>query len=113
MEDSLMTNQALVRLPRQLAPILGSVPSIIVDAGHDASYRFAQFFTANIRNQNTRMAYARAVRDFFVWCDDKGLSLAQIEPIGVAAYIEQLTAKREASGVKQHLAAIRMLFDWL
>ena len=31
----------------------------------------------------------------------------------VAAYIEQLTAMRSAPTVKQHLAAIRMLFDWL
>jgi len=103
----------VIKLPRQIAPILESVPSMVAAAGHDTSYRFAQFFTVNIRNQNTRKAYARAVRDFFAWCDDKGLSMAQIEPIGVAAYIEQLTAKREASSVKQHLAAIRMLFDWL
>ena len=108
-----MGNQALSRLPRQVAPILGGVPAIISDAGQDASYRFVRFFVETIRNQNTRKAYARAVRDFFTWCDDKGLSLTQIEPIGVSTYIEQLTAEREASSVKQNLAAIRMLFDWL
>jgi site-specific recombinase XerD len=31
----------------------------------------------------------------------------------VAAYIEQLSRTRSAPSVKQHLAAIRMLFDWL
>jgi integrase/recombinase XerD len=31
----------------------------------------------------------------------------------VAAYIEQLGRERSAPTVKQHLAAIRMLFDWL
>lgn len=31
----------------------------------------------------------------------------------VAAYIEQLTHERAPQTVKQHLAAIRMLFDWL
>jgi site-specific recombinase XerD len=31
----------------------------------------------------------------------------------VAAYVEQLTKEREPQTVKQHLAAIRMLFDWL
>ena len=31
----------------------------------------------------------------------------------VAAYIEQLTKTYAPATVKQHLAAIRMLFDWL
>ena len=31
----------------------------------------------------------------------------------VAAYIEQLRQARSAPTVKQHLACIRMLFDWL
>jgi site-specific recombinase XerC len=31
----------------------------------------------------------------------------------VAAYIEELQAKLSKPTVKQHLAAIRMLFDWL
>lgn len=31
----------------------------------------------------------------------------------VAAYIEQLTKDRATQTVKQHLAAIRMLFDWM
>ena len=31
----------------------------------------------------------------------------------VAAYIEELTRERSPATVKQHLAALRMLFDWL
>ena len=31
----------------------------------------------------------------------------------VAAYVEQLQNKRSAPTVKQHLACIRMLLDWL
>jgi site-specific recombinase XerD len=108
-----MSNQLTVRLPRQLAPVLGGVPTAIAAAGEQAAYRFVRFFVETIRNQNTRHAYARAVRDFFAWCDAKGLSLSEIEPIGVSAYVEQLTAEREPATVKQHLAAIRMLFDWL
>ena len=34
-------------------------------------------------------------------------------PVHVAAYIEQLQGKLAAPTVKQHLACIRMLFDWL
>ncbi len=109
-----MANQlATVKIPKHLAPILNGVPVVVAAAGHDASYRFVRFFVETIRNKNTREAYARAVRDFFEWCEERKLSLHQIEPVGVSAYIEQLTAEREPAGVKQHLAAIRMLFDWL
>jgi integrase/recombinase XerD len=90
------------------------VPRIVADAGTDACRRFIEFFTATIRNANTREAYARAVRDFLGWCEVRGLMhLDQIEPIVVATYVEELHAARSAPTVKLHLAAIRMLFDWL
>ena len=34
-----------------------------------AAKRTLEFFTANIRNANTRKAYARAVGDFSAWCE--------------------------------------------
>ena len=80
----------------------------------DAARRFIEFFTANIRNPNTRRAYARAAVEFAAWCDAEDLrELADIEPFHVAAYIETLQKRLAAPSVKQHLAAIRMLFDWL
>src|SRR5213075_994200 len=64
------------------------------------------------RNKNTRMAYARAVRDFFQWCESRGvLDLSSVKPFLVAGYIEGHPGS--APTVKQHLAAIKMLFDWL
>jgi predicted nucleic acid-binding protein len=39
--------------------------------------------------------------------------LGRVQPVHVAAYIELLQGKRPAPTVKQHLACIRMLFDWL
>jgi site-specific recombinase XerD len=90
------------------------VPAAIAAAGAPARKRFVEFFTANIRNRNTRAAYARAVSDFFAWCELAGLpTLESVQPVHVAAYIEQLCHTRSAPSVKQHLAAIRMLFDWL
>jgi len=80
----------------------------------DAAKRFIEFFTANIRNPNTRRAYARAAVQFAVWCEQNDLrELADIEPMHVAAYIEALQLRLAAPSVQQHLAAIRMLFDWL
>ncbi|WP_422929683.1 tyrosine-type recombinase/integrase [Singulisphaera sp. PoT] len=89
------------------------VPALIADAGDRAARRFLEFFTATIRNPNTRGAYSRACRDFFAWCQQHHLALADIEPLHVATYIEALTARRSAPTVKQHLAAIKMLFDHL
>jgi hypothetical protein len=63
-------------------PIL---PAIIAAAGEKASRRFIEFFTATIRNGNTRRAYARAVVDFLDWCQQRGLPRPGIEPVHVAA----------------------------
>jgi site-specific recombinase XerD len=88
-----------------------SLPLIITREGERANRRFIEFFTANIRNKNTRMAYVRALVPFFDWCERRGIALADIQPVTVAAYIENHTGSKPT--VKQHLAAIRMLFDWL
>ena len=90
---------------------LDHFPALIVRAGEKAAFRFLEFFTANIRNRNTRRAYGQAVGQFFAWCEDKGLELNQLNPIVVAAYIEQHPAA--APTVKPQLAALRMLFEWL
>jgi integrase/recombinase XerD len=87
------------------------LPALIALAGDQAGRRFVEFFTAHIRNTNTRRAYARAIAQFFNWCDAHSIELHQIGPITVAAYIEQ--HRSSIPTIKQHLAAIRMLFDWL
>ena len=90
------------------------IPAQIAAAGADARRRFLEIFTANIRNRNTRQAYALAVSNFFRWCEGRGLrDLKALEPVHVAAYVEQLGTSHAAPSVKQHLAAVRMLFDWL
>lgn len=88
-------------------------PKIIADAGPDARRRFIEFFTANIRNKNTRDAYARAVAQFCSWCERRRFSLELLEPVVIAAYIEDIGERLAKPSVKQHLAAIRMLFDYL
>jgi integrase/recombinase XerD len=90
------------------------VPRVIADAGDQAARRFLEFFAATIRNKNTRMAYYRACCRFFAWCDHRAIGeIADIEPLHVAAYVEAMAKDFEKPTVKQHLAAIRMLFDWL
>jgi site-specific recombinase XerD len=89
------------------------VPALIADLGEQASWRYVEFFTANINNDHTRRAYARACARFFAWCEDRGLTLTTIRPFDVAAWVKELQEKHGAPGVKQQLAAVRVLFDWL
>jgi integrase len=89
------------------------IPALIADAGDPAAWRYIEFFTANIRNRHTRRAYARACARFFAWAEAHGLALATVRPVHVAAWVEALQATHAAPGVKQQLAAVRMLFDWL
>jgi site-specific recombinase XerD len=89
------------------------VPAFIADGGERAGYAFVDFFTAQIRNRNTRAAYAVAVRQFCAWSDAKGLTLGTLRTHHVAAYVEFLGRSYSPPSVKQHLAAIRMLFDWM
>ena len=90
------------------------VPAMIAGAGERAALRFIDFFTAHIRNPITRAAYGVAVRGLFTWLELRGLAeLGAIRTHHVSTYIETLTHRYSAPTVKQHLAAIRRLFDWL
>ncbi len=90
------------------------LPSAVLRAGERATWRFVEFFVANIRNKNTRAAYAQAIGQFFAWSERRGvLDLKDVRPIVVSGYVEELQATRSSPTVKQHLAAIKMLFDWL
>lgn len=91
-----------------------ALPVLIASADDRAQLRFLEFFAANIRNLNTRRAYARGTGEFLAWCTQRGvLSIRAVQPLHVAAYIEELGQVRSAPTVKQLLAAIRHLFDWL
>src|ERR1700759_4393121 len=89
-------------------------PILIEPAGPSTRKKFFEFFTVPIRNANTRAAYYRAIQQFLSWCERAGYQdLEDIEPITVAAYIETLQRLPAPPTVKQHMAAIRMLFSWL
>jgi site-specific recombinase XerD len=93
--------------------VQSGLPAVVMVVGKKAPLRFIEFFTAEIRNPNTRRAYHRAVCDFFGWCEKRGLELERIGPVHVAAYIEGRQKDLARPSVKQHLAAIRMVFDYL
>lgn len=108
-----MTKELVAYSQKELTRIgLDSLPSAIQSAGDVGIRRFLEFFAVTIRNKNTRLAYAQAIKQFFDWCQARGVShLDLIQPVIIASYIEQHGGSPPT--VKQHLAAIRMLFDWL
>jgi site-specific recombinase XerD len=98
-----MTALVAITSPR---PSGAHVPSLVASSGARAEIRFLEFFAANIRNINTRRAYAQATREFLAWCESAGVaSVGDVRPLHVAAYIEQLGRERSAPTAKQRLAA--------
>ena len=111
-----MTTEALVPAGGEPSVATGGageivLPRVIVDAGPQATARFLEFFAGRIANARTRAAYGRVVGQFLAWCEARGLGLRDVSPLHVAAYIR--THPGSVPTVKQHLAAIRMLGDWL
>jgi len=90
-----------------------SLPSIFT-AQPQAKKRMRDFFSSHIRNKNTRRAYQEAVRQFSAFCAVHGIEdLTQVEPVHVAAFVEDQLREHSKPTVKQRLAALRMLFDWM
>src|SRR6202051_317860 len=97
-----------------VSPQTFQAPILIERAGPSTRKKFFEFFTVPIRNANTRAAYYRAIQQFLAWAERAGYQdLEDIEPITVAAYIEILQRRAAPPTVKQHMAAIRMMFSWL
>ncbi|WMS45298.1 tyrosine-type recombinase/integrase (plasmid) [Acuticoccus sp. MNP-M23] len=91
-----------------------ALPILFAPANERARTRFLEFFAVHIRNPNTRRSYMRSAAEFSAWCEIRGVtSLATVQPIHVAAWIEELGTTHSVPTVKQRLAGIRALFDWL
>ena len=115
-------SRSLTRLPRkpgtwtrQLASCgFTPLPALVSRARPAVTQRIVEFFGCRLRNRHTRHAYAHAVARFFDTLANKRVhDLHRIRPTMVAAYIDDLERELARPSVKQHLAAIRMLFDWL
>lgn len=88
------------------------VPALVIQSGEQVYHKFVEYFIGQIRNSNTRQAYAQAVGQFLSWCEQRGVQrLEEISYLAVASYIEQHSASPPT--VLQHLAGIRQMFAWL
>lgn len=107
-----MTQLAPLASPAPIAAF--ALPQLVQQAEPQAQLRFLEFFAATIRNPHTRRAYARGCGDFLHWCAERGVSaLGQIQPLHVAAWVEELGRGVSVPTVKARLAGVRHLFDWL
>ncbi len=98
----------------QLVPIASpTIPVLVAAAGDRARIRFLEFFAANIRNPHTRRLCTGGggISGLVRRCRYAGDRCRATS--AVATWIEAGTREPAASSVKQRLAAIRHLFDWL
>jgi site-specific recombinase XerD len=97
-----------------VSPAAGLIPAPLFAPTPKAAKRVLEFFTARVNNDHTRKAYLNATRRFSEWCEDHGLrELTAVQPVHVAVFVKELQGQFSPPTVKQHLAALRMLFDWL
>ena len=73
------------------------LPSVVEAAGEEAQRKFLEFFLAQISSENTRKAYARATRQFFEWCEERGLKLEEIGPNVAALYVRTVRMQLSSS----------------
>ena len=97
-----------------LSPAPELAPASIFTPTPKAAKRVLEFFTAQINNDHTRKAYLNATSRFAQWCEDKGIrQLADVHAFHMAAFVKHLQGEFSPPTVKQHLAGLRLLFDWL
>ncbi|MGB9067520.1 MAG: site-specific integrase [Candidatus Acidiferrales bacterium] len=102
-----------ISISHEVAEGSGRPPALFLREAR-AAERFFDFFTANIRHKHTRRAYFNAAYKFSEFCAERGArELKHVRPVHVSAYIESLQGGFAKPTIKQHLAAIRMLYDWL
>lgn len=92
---------------------LKDAPALFAGNGYQEK-KFWEFFLTRYRNKHTQLAYQIATYRFAHWMEVRGVSdIADVEPMMVAAYVTHMESTHSAPSIKQHLTAIRQLFDFL
>ena len=72
---------------------------------------FLELLGARVRNPNTRSAYRVAWHSFLAFCSARQLELESVKAYHVGAWLDQHPGSKSTQ--RQHLAAVRLLFDSL
>jgi integrase/recombinase XerD len=88
---------------------------LVADTSESARAKTAETFLellgARVRNPNTRSAYRVAWRSFLAFCSARQLGLETVKAYHVGSWLDQHPGSRSTQ--RQHLAAVRLLFDSL
>ena len=105
---------------RYLGDVIAITPPFgVLDILHSdderASARAEEFFFAHIENPNTRAAYQRAVKGFFLYIRKNGIEhFSQVTPVVVSRWVQEMKATAlETATIKQRLAAVKGFLDYL
>jgi hypothetical protein len=80
-----------VVVPRRSDPVFPARVARLFAPNRHAAKRFIEHFAADIGNADTRRAHVRAILRFPSWCEARNLTeIVHVEPVQVAAFIEQL-----------------------
>lgn len=100
------------RTPEARTPTAYSIlPPMIAAHGQAGNWAWEEYFGGRIRNTHTRRSYLAAVKGFLMWCHDQGAELRDISPGMVGRYFD--IHQGSVPTKKQHMSAIRGLFDVL
>ncbi len=91
---------------------LSNPPEVVRNAGEDACTAYIATL-ASLKSRNTRMAYERAFARFFEFCSNAGIALSELTVLDVIAYVTGVAQQDSSATAKQHLIALRKLFDYL
>ena len=85
----------------------GVVPAAVACAGRAGQRAWLDFFAAQIRNRNTRQAYAHAVHRLFDWLAEHGIhDVVDIESVHIAVWVEARMREASRPTVMQELAGV-------
>src|SRR5580700_3026805 len=92
----------------ELTDLLPGTSEFIRDQTAEA---FLEILGARLRNPNTRSSYRVAWSSFLAFCSKRQLELEAVKAYHVGAWLDQHPGSKSTQ--RQHLAAVRLLFDSL
>jgi integrase/recombinase XerD len=85
--------------------------AMILRAGEAGKFAWDEFYSGQLRNRHTRMAYLQAVRRFLAWVEPHEPELLRITPGLMGRYFDE--QELSIPSKKLHLSALRRFFDLL
>ena len=100
---------------RELKEVVFTAVDLILSSSESKRAKVSEtllnILEGRVRNSNTRKAYKAAWRSFFQFCSEYKLELHRVKPYHFGLWLKRHTGS--VATQRQHLAAVRLLFDHL